>query len=458
MAKNCAVILAAGDGTRMKSNHPKVLSEVLFKPMLNWSIDAATSTDIDKICIVTGYKKEEIESTLSGDFTFVNQAERKGTGHAVKIASDFIHEFSDGHCLVLYGDNALIDSETLNNAYSFHIENNNDATLITADLPDPFGYGRIIKNDDGNVIKIIEEKDCSEENRKITEINSGSYWFKTSSLLFALQKLSPNNSQHEYYLTDTVEILHNNKLKVDTYITDNNYVVLGANDNIQLASLNEIARTNTLHKHMLNGVNIPIKDGIIIGPDAVLGADTVILPGTIIRGSVTIGNDCIIGPNSFIENSTIGNNVNLNNVQCYKSTVEDNVTVGPFTQIRPDCIIRKGAKIGDFVELKNSEIGIGTKVPHLTYVGDSDVGSNVNFGCGCVTVNYDGVNKNRCKVGNNAFIGCNTNLVAPVEVGDFAYTAAGSTITDNIPADALAIARQRQINKDGWVTKKRPKK
>ncbi len=277
-------------------------------------------------------------------------------------------------------------------------------------------------------------------------------------LLYALDRITNQNAQNEYYLTDSLSILLGAGNGANAYVVENSDVVLGANDRAQLHILNEILRHKIMHQWMVDGVDIPCTDGVMIADTVQIGTGTTILPGTILLGNTTIGKDCLIGPNTYIMDGTVGNGVTLDNVKLTDSTVEDGADAGPFVQIRGGSVLHTGVHIGDFVEVKNSTVGAGTKSAHLTYIGDSDVGAGVNFGCGTVTVNYDGKNKSRCKIGDGAFIGCNTNLVAPVEVGDRAYIAAGSTITDDIPGDALSIARARQVNKPGWVTEKKPYK
>ena len=455
MIESCCLILAAGDGTRMKSNRPKVLSRVLFKPMLHWVVDAAQGAEVHDLCVVTGCQHEMVETYLAGlngNFETALQEERRGTGHAVMMARDFLNRHKNAHVLILCGDAPFVDTETIRSAREFHLDGGNAVTVISAALEEPKGYGRIVRrNADGSVEKIVEEKDASEEIRRIKEVNSGAYWFRVSDLLGVLDLLKTNNEQGEYYLTDAVALLIGQGKNAGAYVAENTDAVLGANSCAQLQRLNEKARLNRLNQLMEEGVEIPCMDGVIVGPDVTVKNSTLLLPGTILRGKTAIGSGCELGPNTMISDSTVGDAVVLNNVQCYQSVVEDGVTVGPFVHIRPNSTLKRGVKIGDFVEVKNSEVGEGTKIPHLTYVGDSDVGKGVNFGCGCVTVNYDGVHKDRCKVGDNAFIGCNTNLIAPVEVGDYAYTAAGSTITQEVPPAALAIARAPQVNKENWV-------
>lgn len=448
-----AVILAGGQGKRMKADMPKPLFKVLGEPMLEWVIGACENSGIKDICVVKGYKAEMIDEYLGGRYETVLQAERLGTGHAVMQAIPFMKKNSDGNTLVLCGDAPFIDSKTISDSLKMHKENGNAVTVITSEVENPFGYGRIIRTANG-ISSIVEEKDATVEQKKIREINSGAYWFRTEDLIEALGLLTTDNSQGEYYLTDTIYILLEKGRKADAFKSENPNVVLGANDRKGLLMLNTTAREDIIGKHLENGVEFTCTDGITIGRDVVIGAGTQILSGTVLSGKTVIGSDCVIGPDCIIENSTVGNGTKLNYVQCYESQIDDNVKIGPFVQVRPGSHIKSGAKIGDFVEIKNSVIGEETAVAHLTYVGDSDVGGCVNFGCGVVTVNYDGEKKSRCTIEDNAFIGCNTNLIAPVKIGKGAYTAAGSTITKDVPADALAIERGDVKTIEGYAARK----
>lgn len=448
-----AVILAGGQGKRMKADMPKPLFKVLGEPMLEWVIGACEESGISDICVVKGYKAEMIDEYLGGRYETVLQTERLGTGHAVMQAVPFLEKSMDGNTLVLCGDAPFIDPDTIRNSLHMHKENGNSVTVITSKVSDPHGYGRIIRSANG-ISSIVEEKDATIDQKKINEINSGAYWFKTADLIESLKAITTDNSQGEYYLTDTIFILLKQGKKADAYISENPNVVLGANDRKGLLELNRVARENIIERHLENGVEFTCTDGITIGRDVVIGEGTQVLAGTILKGKTVIGTGCVIGPNCIIENSTVGNDTKLNYVQCFESQIDDNVKIGPFVQVRPGSHIKSGVKIGDFVEIKNSVIGEETAVAHLTYVGDSDVGGCVNFGCGVVTVNYDGEKKSRCTIEDNAFIGCNTNLVAPVKVGKGAYTAAGSTITKDVPADALAIERGETKYIDGYAARK----
>lgn len=443
--KTACIILAGGAGKRMKSERPKVLAEVLCKPMLGWVLDAAEQFGFDEIAVVTGFRADLTGAYVSSrqNVTICHQPEQKGTGDAVRCAAEVISR-CDNVC-VLNGDAPFIDVETLKASLELHQTSGSDVTVITAAIDDPQGYGRIIRKN-GEFTAIREQKDCSPEEAEICEVNSGAYWFNAAKLLETLPKLSTNNAAGEYYLTDCVEIMQ----RRSAYTSPNPDIVLGANTRGALLELNQLARIRKLSQLMEEGVSFITLDGIIIGSDVKIGCDTTILPNTVILGDTVIGKGCVIGANSHIENCKIGNNVQLNNVQAYDSVVEDDVKIGPFAQLRPGTTIRQGVKIGDFVEIKNSDIGVNTAVAHLTYVGDSDVGRGVNFGCGCVTANYDGINKFRTKIGDHAFIGCNTNLIAPVEIGENATTAAGSTITKPVPANSLAVERGQVRVIENW--------
>ena len=457
----CAIILAGGKGTRMKSEKPKVMCEVLFVPMIKYVLDAVREAGVQDICVITGYEHEVVENYLKSvdsDIKTALQSPQLGTGHAVMQARDFIIAHQNDDILILNGDGPLMDSYTVNKAYNYHKDNNNGITLISAVVDDVHGIGHIKRDKNGTLLRIVEDKDATEEEKKIMEANSGTYWFKGSSLLYAIDNITNDNAQKEYYLTDALELLIHKGENKGAFIAENSEVILGANDRVQLNDLNSIMRRNINNAHMLAGIDIPCTDGVMIGKNVKIGNSTQILPNTIIIGDTEIGENCVIGPNTYINNGKIGNEVILDNCKILDSTVEDGVDCGPFVKVRANSVLKKGVHVGNFVEIKNSIVGEGTKSAHLTYIGDSDVGANVNFGCGTVTCNYDGKNKTRCKIGDGAFIGCNTNLIAPVEVGDKAYIAAGSTITDDIPEESLSIARAKQVNKEGWVTRKKPYK
>lgn len=450
---NQAVILAGGQGKRMKAPIPKPMFKVLGEPMLEWVLKACENADLSRICVVTGYEAKQIEDYLGDRCRTALQAERLGTGHAVQQTIPFLQEDTDGSTLVLCGDAPFIDSETIADSLVRHEQEGNAVTVITANVEHPFGYGRILRTDSG-IAGIVEEKDATDAQRQITEINSGCYWFRTADLLTLLSKLTCENAQHEYYLTDTIAIALHEGLRAGAYCSHNPDVVLGANDRKGLLTLNTAARNAVLQQHMANGVGFTCTDGIIIERSVQIGAGTEILPNTILRGNTVIGENCVIGPNCVIEDTIIGNNVTLNTVQAYQSEIDGNVKIGPFVHIRPNSHICSGAQIGDFVEIKNTTVGEHTAIAHLAYLGDSDIGKHVNIGCGCVTVNFDGIKKSRCVIGDHAFVGCNTNLIAPIALGHHAYTAAGTTVTTDIPDYALAIDRGVLHVKEGYTLKK----
>ena len=393
---NNAVILAGGQGKRMKADIPKPMFKVLEEPMLEWVIKACEEAELSNLCIVKGYMAEKIDEYLNGRYETVLQSERLGTGHAVMQAVPFMEKNGGGNPLVLCGDAPFIDSETIKKSLELHEKEDNSITVITAEIDEPKGYGRIVRGESG-INSIVEEKDATAAQREIKEVNSGAYWFKTSDLIEYLGELTQNNSQGEYYLTDSVFIALNKGRNVNAYISENPNVVLGANDRKGLLALNTAARMAVIEKHLENGVEFNCIDGIVIGRDVEIEAGTEIMAGTHLRGKTKIGKDCRIGPNCIIDDCDIKDGVSLNYVQAFKSTIDAGVKIGPWVHIRPGSHIKSGVKIGDFVEIKNSTIGEGTAVAHLTYVGDSDVGKKVNFGCGTVTVNYDGIVKSRCE-------------------------------------------------------------
>ncbi len=446
-----AIILAAGAGTRMKSKTPKVLHKVCGQTMLGHVIDVANKTNVEECIAVVGHGSDKVKESLSSDVKTVLQTERLGTGHAVMMAEEHIE---DGTILVLSGDGPLITEETLNKMMDYHKKQNFKATVLTTDLENPKGYGRIIRDSKGDLEKIVEEKDANEEQKAITEINSGIYCFDGASLRKALPKLTSDNNQKEYYLTDILYILRNMGSKVGVYKTKYYEEIMAVNSRVQLAEVEAIMRKRIAEKHMANGVTIINPDHTYIENTVEVGADTIIYPGAILSGNTVIGEDSVIGQNSRIENSTIANGVEVQSSTIIESKVDENTKIGPYAYLRPKSNIGKNVKIGDFVEVKNATIGDNSKASHLSYIGDADVGNNVNIGCGVVFVNYNGKDKNRSIVENNAFVGSNANLVAPVTVRENGYIACGSTITDEVPNDSLAIARARQENKIGWVKKK----
>ena len=449
-----SVILAAGMGTRMKSKMPKVLHKVCGKPLSKWVIDASEAAGADKVCAVVGHKAETVKEVLGDVCEFALQAEQKGSGHAVMQAIDVIKN-SKGEVVILNGDTPLITAETINKAIEYHKNNGNQATVITAILDDATGYGRIVRDNDGSVLKIVEQKDASKEEKKINEVNSGMYVFDAQSLVYALDKITPNNAQGEYYLTDTLEILLSAGKKIGGYAISDNDEIRGINDRVQLNEAEKIMQKRINEYHMRNGVTMRNPESVYIEDGVEIGNDTEICQNVTIKSGTKIGSDCVIGSGSMLDRAVIHDGVDVLSSVILESEVDEGTHVGPFAYIRPNCHVGKEVKVGDFVELKNSNIDDGTKISHLTYIGDSDVGKRVNFGCGTVTCNYDGKKKYRTTIGDDCFVGCNTNFVSPINVGDGVYIAAGSTITEDIPENSLSIARARQVNKEGWKDKRK---
>lgn len=451
----CAVILAAGEGKRMKSEIPKVLHRVCGKEMVNHVIDTMRAAGIESVNVIVGKAAETVkEGTKSRNVSYSLQEKQLGTGHAVMCAEDFLSS-KRGIVAIFTGDAPLINENTVQRLLQFHEQNNCSAVILTSLVDNPKGYGRIIRSNDG-VDKIVEHKDCSEEELKVNEINAGMYCFDIESLLQSLKKLNNNNAQGEYYLTDVIGILKSEGKKVGAMAVDFEET-LGVNSRVELSQAEGIMRKRINKMHMENGVTLIDPSNTYIDRDVKIESDTIIYPGNVLEGNTLIETGCILYPNNRIKDSIIKSNVTIQSSVILESFIGEETTVGPYAYIRPETHIGKSVRIGDFVEIKKSTIGDNTKVSHLTYIGDAEVGRNCNFGCGTVVVNYDGKKKHKTIVGDNAFIGCNTNLVAPVEVKENAYTAAGSTITNEVPEGSLAIARARQTNIEGWVERKNQK-
>jgi bifunctional UDP-N-acetylglucosamine pyrophosphorylase / glucosamine-1-phosphate N-acetyltransferase len=447
-----AVILAAGQGTRMKSKLYKVLHPVCGKPMVEHVVDHIQSIDVSRIVTVVGHGAELVKETLGNKSEYVLQAEQLGTAHAIQQAEPVLGGL-EGTTLVVCGDTPLIRPETMQALYMHHAQNNAKATILTAVAENPTGYGRVLRDVNGQVAQIVEQKDATPEQQLVKEINTGTYCFDNKALFEALKLVNNNNAQGEYYLPDVIEILQKQGEVVTAYVTDSFDETLGVNDRFALSQAEELMRARINERHMRNGVTIINPQTTHISADAVIGSDTVLLPGTIIEGKTFIGEDCKIGPNSHIVNSTIGHKTTVHSSVVLDSEIGSETAVGPFAHLRPDSKLGNHVKIGNFVEVKKSTLGDDTKVSHLSYIGDAEIGRNVNVGCGSITVNYDGKNKFKTTIEDDVFVGCNTNLVAPVTIGEGAFIAAGSTITKEVPGDALAIARARQENKLGYVSK-----
>ena len=448
-----AIVLAAGQGTRMKSKLYKVLHPVCGKPMVQHVVDHIGTLNVERIVTIVGHGAEMVKDRLGEQSEYVLQAEQLGTAHAVQQAEPILGTL-EGTTLVVCGDTPLIRPETMKALFDYHTSQNAKATILTTVASDPTGYGRILRDVKGNVAQIVEQKDATEEQRKVTEINTGTYCFDNKALFEALKLVKNDNAQGEYYLPDVIEILQKQGEIVAAYVTDNFDETLGVNDRFALSQAEEIMRARINERHMRNGVTIINPATTHISADAVIGSDTVIQPGCIIEGNTVIGEDCVIGPNSHIVNSTIGHATTIHSSVVLDSTVGNETAVGPFAHLRPASSLGDHVKVGNFVEVKKSKLGDNTKVSHLSYIGDAEVGDNCNIGCGTITVNYDGRNKFKTTIENDVFVGCNSNLVAPVTLGEGSFVAAGSTITKDVPADALALARARQENKLNYVSNK----
>ena len=451
------IVLAAGIGKRMKSDTPKVLHPVLGQPMLKYVVDAVSKLSPKRVAVVVGHGAVEVEKALdSKDISCVTQTEQLGTGHAANCANTALKSFK-GDILILNGDFPLITSSTLKKFVTEHKKKKVDVSILTALVDDPTGYGRIKRDEGNNVLGIVEEKDASKEERFIDEINSGTYCVKSSFLWNALNKVNTSNKQKEYYLTDIVEVAYQNSLKINGSIVLDSDEIMGVNDRLDLSLVESILKWRTNESLMKSGVTLIDPETTYISPEVKVGRDTTIYPNTHIYGYSQIGHNCIIGPSTWIENSKLGNGITIKS-SCYitEALIKNNVSIGPFAHIRPEAEIMDNAKIGNFVEIKKSKIGKGSKVSHLSYIGDTMMGKDVNIGAGTITCNYDGVNKHKTTIEDNVFIGSDTMLVAPISIGKGSTTGAGSTISKDVPSDSLAIGRARQTNIKDW--KRKPKK
>ncbi len=454
MTNLVAVILAAGKGTRMRSKLPKVLHKVGGKAMLQHVLDAATVAGCGEKVVIVGHEAELVEQAVGDQAKIALQAEQLGTGHAMMQTADALKDFN-GTVLILCGDTPLLDGEELKKFCEAHRASGAAATVLTAIMDDPSGYGRIVRDADGNVRAIVEQKDATPEQLAIKEINTGIYCMECPLMFEMLATLTNNNAQGEYYLTDVLEKLNEAGKKVGGISTADSDMIMGINSRRQLAVAEGVMRQRVLDKLMDSGVTIMDPASTFIESSVKIGKDTIIYPFTWLEGSTVIGEDCEIGPQARFTNVKVGDDNHLQFIYAHDCEVQNHVTAGPYVHLRPDTIIGDRVKIGNYVEVKNSNVGTGTKLPHLTYIGDSDIGSGVNMGCGCITVNYDGKKKHRTVIGDNAFVGCNTNLVAPVTVQANTYIGAGSTITKEVPENALGIARAKQRNIEGWAEKYR---
>lgn len=452
------VILAAGEGSRMKSSEPKVLHEILGMPMLEYIILNAKESNIEKINIVVGHGEEKIRAHFKDDESIsfksqpIGDQYPYGTGFAVMQTLDSFSD--DDTVLILNGDTPLIRSQTIDELIKFHEINNYSATILTANMDCPFGYGRIVRDENAEIKQIVEEKDACQKEKLIREINSGIFVFKGKYLKKALEDLDTNNEQGELYVTDTIANLAKSGKKIGGYNLKDNTEILGVNSRDNLAECTRIMKDRINKNYLVNGVTMIDSHFVTIEPKVKIGKDTVIYPGAVLQGNTEIGENCVIYGTSRIVDSKIGDNVSIDNCLIEESVVGEGTKLGPYAHLRPNSNIGKNTKIGNFVEVKNSKIGDGTKAAHLAYIGDADIGENVNIGCGVIFVNYDGKNKFRSTVEDNAFVGSNSNIVAPVTIKKNGYIAAGSTITKDVEEGELSIERASQKNISGWVERK----
>lgn len=445
-----AIILAAGKGTRMKSKLYKVLHPVCGKPMVEHIMNRVEEINPNKVVTIVGHGADEVKAQLGTRSEYALQEEQLGTGHAVMQAADFL-KGKKGTTLVISGDTPLLTSETLDQLFEYHKGKNASATILTAQADDPSGYGRILRDRVGIVDKIVEQKDASFEEAQIKEINTGTYCFDNELLFEALDNITTDNVQGEYYLTDIIEILKDNGHTVAAYQTNDFDESIGVNDRIALSQANSIMRKRINRNHMRNGVSFIDPNTTYIDDGVKIGAETIIEPGVSLKGDTTIGENCVITQNSQIIDSSIEDNVTVKSSTIEESIVHIGADVGPYAHLRPKSEIKQQAHIGNFVEIKNAVIGEKTKVGHLTYVGDATLGKEINVGCGTVFVNYDGKNKHHTTVGDHSFIGSAVNLIGPVNIASNTCLAAGSTITDDVFENDMAIARARQVNKEGYA-------
>ncbi|MNZ75167.1 Bifunctional protein GlmU [compost metagenome] len=447
-----AIVLAAGQGKRMKSKLYKVLHPVCGKPMVGHVVDVVKEAEAERTVVIVGHGAEMVKSYLGSEAEYVLQEQQLGTGHAVRQAESLLGG-EDGTTIVICGDTPLVQASTIKSMLELHASSGAAATVLTASFDNPAGYGRVIRSEDGSVQRIVEQKDCSAEEAAVKEINTGTYCFDNKKLFAALAKVTSNNAQGEYYLTDVIGIFREAGETVQGYCTSDLAEAIGVNDRVALAEAERLMRERINRTHLLNGVTFIDASSTYIEAGVKIGSDTIIYPGSVLRGSTVIGEDCVIGPQADIADSTIGNGVAIKYSVVAESSIGDASSVGPFANLRPGSKLGVGCKIGDFVELKNATLDDGSKVSHLSYVGDAVVGKEVNIGCGAITVNYDGYNKSLTEIGDHAFVGSNVNLIAPVKIGAGAYVVAGSTVAKDVPAGDMAIARERQVNKSGYADK-----
>lgn len=454
-----ALILAAGEGTRFKSERTKVLHPILGKSMLQLGLDCVRKLKPERIYIVVGHQKSEVEKEIiSPEVSFIYQRKQLGTAQAVKEAQPLLEREKDKDVLVIYGDVPLLTAATLKALLSHHRRGENCLTLMSAELENPKGFGRLIRSGN-NLEKIVEERDATPAQRRIKEVNAGVYIFKVKDLLQDLPKVSNLNRKGEYYLTDIVEIFARQKKKIDVYKTSRAEEVAGINSRLELAKAAEVLRMKKIEQLSEKGVTVFDPQTTWIDLDVKIGRDTIIYTSVVVEGASEIGHSCKLYPFVHLVNTRVGNRVKiLTSSMLEDCIIEDDAQVGPFTHLRPKTIIRKGAKVGNFVEMKDTDFGPKSKAGHLTYLGDCKVEDKVNIGAGTITCNYDGRKKHKTHIETEAFIGSGSELVAPVRIGKKAYVGAGSTITKNVKPESLAVERSRQIERPAWAKKRKKKK
>ncbi|MEW6724229.1 MAG: bifunctional UDP-N-acetylglucosamine diphosphorylase/glucosamine-1-phosphate N-acetyltransferase GlmU [Bacillota bacterium] len=444
-----AIVVAGGLGTRMRSKLAKGLHRVAGRTMVEHVSEAVRRAGIDRQVVIIGYQADRVREVLGDSVEYALQPEQKGTGHAVNCARPLLAGFN-GNVLVVFADNPLLSPETLREVIRAHQTSGAQATVLTAEVPDPGRLGRVLRDGEGNFLGTVETADATGEQRKIKEVVSGVFCFQGPALFDALARIRPNNAQGEYYLTDVFKILMADGGRVIAHRAADCREILAADNRAQLSVVEKTLRGRIRERLMLEGVTLVDPDSTYIDADCQIGRDTVVHPQTFIEAGTVIGEDCEIGPASRLRGCRLGNGVRVQFSVATQAVIEDGVEVGPYAHLRPGTVLRAGAKVGDFVEIKQSEVGAGTKINHLAYIGDAEIGAGTNVGAGVITVNYDGKKKHKTIVGQRVMVGCNANLVAPVSLGDDSYIAAGSTITRNVPEGALAVARERQVNKPGW--------
>lgn len=450
-----ALILAAGAGTRMKSSKPKVAHEILGKPLVRWVVDAAHAAGIDSVASIVGHGRNQVEPLLS-DTTMVVQEEQLGTAHAVLVAREALAGKS-GSLVVLTGDSPLVKPSTIEELVRTREESNAAVVVLTMEAENPFGYGRIVRDDAGDVMAIVEQKDCTPEQAEITECNSGFYCFDIELLFSALEEVSTDNAQGEYYLTDVLGIARNRGQRVLAYRAQDPSECLGVNSRIQLAQATQILQQRINEAHMAAGVTMMDPKTTWIGPDVTIEQDVEILPMTFLLGKTSVATGSVLGPNTRLTDVVVGPNCTVDETVGIEATMEEGVTCGPRAYLRPGTYLCEHAKAGTHVEIKKSTIGPGSKVPHLSYIGDATVGRDVNIGAGSITCNYDGEKKWPTTIGDNCFVGSDVMMVAPVNLGENSLIGAGSVITKDVSAGALGLGRARQTEIERWNERKNNK-